>query len=397
MSICCLTALLAPLAVPQDLAERVAATARPAEMKRAGLSGAGADFLVDEGRASEFFLIGESHGNVETCRLTRWLMGELEGSGYGTLALETGPVTTEHLVDLAARKGRDAVFDFVRSNPFVVAFLFWSEEVDLFVDAVESEWTVWGLDQEFAGSARFLLRLMAEGAESDEARALASEMQARAEAGFAHFAQTGDQSKSFLSAATPEDFQRLETAFAEESEELRRVLAELRATAEVYGHFNQGRFFLNNRDRIDLMKRHFADRLRADGSEPRVLMKFGSVHMSRGYSAMAQLDVGNFAAEAAVLRGGRSFHLNVFARRSVALDGSVQDFEASSPHLRPFFDALEGTATVFDLRELRPFLSSDSAKRTHPELHDLAFRFDALLLVSEFNASEPLFPLPQGR
>lgn len=381
----------------QRIAETVAEAVYPARLSSQGLEGPGAEVLLEEGRAAEFFLIGESHGNVQTCRLTGWLLEHLGDAGYDALAIETGPCTTETLVAVAESGGVDGVVDFIEENPFTVAFLFWREEVELFVDAIDRGWSVWGLDQEFVGSPRLLLRLLAENASSDAARDLAAEWLARAEAGFAHFAATGDRSRGFMALVQPDDFAALAAAFADEDPSLVRILDELRATTAIYGHYHAGRYYLNNRDRIDLMKRHLADRLRARGDEARVVLKFGSVHMGRGYSPMAQLDLGNFAAEVSVARGGRSFHLNVFARRAVAVDGSVTDFEATTPWLAPFYEALEGDAAVFDLRPLRPLLSAPSAQALNPELHDLVFRFDALLLVAEFDATTPLIPMPQAR
>ena len=68
----------------------------------------------------------------------------------------------------------------------------------------------------------------------------------------------------------------------------------------------------------------------------------------------------------------------------------------TTPKTRLLFDAMpEGEACVFDLAALRPVLSRTATKQAHPELHDLAFRVDALLLLPELTASEPLIPLPR--
>ena len=74
------------------LPEHIATIHQPMTVGEKGPEGPGADFLVERGRASEFFLLGESHGNVETPRLTSWLMQRLAPAGYSVLAVETGPV-----------------------------------------------------------------------------------------------------------------------------------------------------------------------------------------------------------------------------------------------------------------------------------------------------------------
>ena len=62
----------APLLAAQNdrLLQLVKDGMQPVELTDAGLTGDGAAFLLGEAERAQFFLIGESHGNVETCRLT---------------------------------------------------------------------------------------------------------------------------------------------------------------------------------------------------------------------------------------------------------------------------------------------------------------------------------------
>ncbi len=392
LALLCLTTLIPA----QSLDERIAASRLPFEWRESTPSAAGAEFLLREAARAEFTVIGESHGNVETCTLTGWLLDELRAHGYRSFATETGPCTTDHLVGVARADGAAGVVGFVRSYPFAVAFLFWQEEAQLFADAVAGDYGVWGLDQEFTGSPGFLLSHLAANAASEDARALASDWSAREQDALAHFMATRDPSKGFMARADAEAWRALDAAFADEDAALRRMLAELRASQEIYGHYHGGRYYENNRSRIALMKRHFADRLAAEPGK--VLLKFGAAHAGRGYSPFDQLDIGNHAAEAAVARGGDSFHVFVFGKKSVAADGAERDLiDPASPTAR-LLAALpeDGADSVIDLRALRPALSNKTARREQAELHALVFRFDALVLLAELRASTPLIPLPAG-
>ena len=111
------SALLARCLCGQDLAERVAAARSPLSLTEDGLSGDGAEWLLEQAEAARFFLIGESHGNRETCALTDWLLGRCKPLGYDVYATETGPCATAHVVGLA-----DAV---VRRDPRL--FVDWFE------------------------------------------------------------------------------------------------------------------------------------------------------------------------------------------------------------------------------------------------------------------------------
>ena len=102
----CLAAIVlaAPDTPEEELNARIAALRQPLVLDEEGrgISGPGAEFLMEEGARSSFFLIGEMHGNRETPRLTEALLVGLRPHGYGVLALEVGPFSGRMLAELAA-------------------------------------------------------------------------------------------------------------------------------------------------------------------------------------------------------------------------------------------------------------------------------------------------------
>lgn len=361
------------------------------------ISGPGAERLLEDARGSEMVLIGESHGNRETPQLTSGLLAALRPHGYGVLAIETGPLAAELLVDLARDEAGVGAFRFfLEEYPFTFAFFWWREEVEMLRAAVDGGYRVWGLDQEFVGSGRYLLDQLAsslDGAAAEQAAAWAEQ----AREGYRRFAEEGDQSAGFLNVVDTAELYRLRDALPESRSRERRILDELAASAIVYQHFGAGRYYLNNRDRIRLMKRHFVEAMSSAGGlqkMPKVLLKFGSAHMGRGYSPFHQLDLGNQAAELSVARGGDSYHLLVLARRSVRGDQS-SDWAEQSPYLaRLDAHRPEGAWGLFDLAAMRPFFAVKANREAHPDLAETVFRFDALLLAPVFHAADALTPLP---
>jgi len=388
------------------LNELLDSAARAFTLDEGAVAGAGGEFLLRESRNAESLLIGESHANEETPRLATAMIRALRSHGYGVLAIETGPLTGDHLEALARGGGVEAIGDLSRRLPFTVPFFNWRVEAEMLADAVERGYDVWGLDQEFAGCGRFFTERLVDLAPDGEARALAESWRAKAVEGFEHFARTRDQSRGFMMVVTPADFDELDRAFADGPDEAKAILRELRASARVYQHYRDGRYYMNNRDRIRLMKRHVAERLQLLGSKAdaaKIIYKFGSAHMGRGFSPFDQLDLGNQAAEIAALRGGDSFHVYVFARRSVSGDGSTRDFAEGSPHLQPLYEVMDerlgasegdgdGDGAVrgiaFDMRTLRPFLSSRRNREAFADLHELARRYDAVVLFPTFHAAK---------
>ena len=382
------------------LREALASHMRSFNLSEDRVEGEGAEFLIEQGAAAEFFLIGESHGTRETPQFTAAVLNALKPRGYSVYAIETGPEVTDDLTHRIHAGDDAAVREVLAKYPLTAAFLFFDADREVFINAVKDGWDVWGLDQEFIASGRYLLSRLIELAPNDDARALAEEWFERAVAGFDHFMKTGDQSKGFLIAVTPADFDRLDHAFAEADEKAKRILRELRDTAIIYGHYGAGRYFHNNLDRIRLMKRHVAERLEASAEAgrpyPKIIYRFGSVHTGRGYTPLDQLDLGNQAAEVAALRGGDSFHVLIAARTMVGPDGAVQDL-TGVPGLEPLLDvAPKGESVVFDLRAMRPLMSSRTMSAAFPETHDLGLRFDAVVILPEFHAAESMNELPGG-
>jgi len=363
--------------------------------------GEGATFLVEAAAESESLLIGEKHGTRETSLFTSAMLDALRPHGYSVYAIETGPVVTEDLVRLAKSGGEPAVRAVLEEHPFTAAFLFFDADRDVFVKAARDGWDVWGLDQEFIGSGRYLLKQLVALAPHDEARQAASGWYDKAVAGFDQFMKTGDQSKGFIVSVTAADLDQLDETFSSESERAQRILRELRATSTVYGHYAAERYFENNYDRIRLMKQHVAEYLKASAAagrpDPKVVYRFGSVHMGRGYSPLDQLDLGNQAAEIAALRGGDSFHVLLLAHRMVAPDGTAEDLTEEQPAFKVLFDlAPNDRGAAFDLRALRPLLSSRTMSAALPEIHDLVRSYDAVVIFPEFHAANSLNPLPGG-
>lgn len=369
-----------------QLQEQLETAKHGLEVAEAELRGDGLEFLVENAAAAAFCALGESHGNRETPLLARALLRRLAPRGYGAYALETGPVTTARLVELARAGGTDAVAAIFREYPYTAAFLNFAEELAAFGEALALGMEVWGIDQEFVGCCRFLLSELERHATTDAARARVRASYDRAWEGFDRFLQSGDDSRAFMK--TAESARELDelARVLDSVDPAQRILDEIRASLRIYRHYAEERYFENNAERVRLMKRHFDAALgaleRRQGSPPRVLIKLGAVHSGRGFSPMDQLDVGNHAAELAAARGLGSFHVYVFARRSADKDWSTE------PSLRPFFAAQRADeACVFDLRPLRPFLS---ARAQHPDLaavHELCRGYDALVLFAELHAA----------
>ena len=146
-------ALFAENRAEAELEEAIKTNRYPLKVGEKELSGPGTEFVVQQGGEAAFFLIGEVHGTRETAWLTNHLLERLRPAGYAAYALETGPITTSLLIQELRTKGQDAVAKLLTDYPMTSAFLNFREELDVVGSAVKQGYQVWGIDQEFMGSA----------------------------------------------------------------------------------------------------------------------------------------------------------------------------------------------------------------------------------------------------
>ncbi len=381
----------APDPVEAILGDRV----RSFESTAEGLTGPGADWLIEQAAAAQFVMIGESHGTQETPVFAANLMTALAPHDYDVFCSEIGPVIAGHLSTVL--KTDDPMAEITRLHeeyPFSVAFYNWVEECQSLMRIHDAGYRLWGLDQEFAGSGRFLLSRLVNLAPNDEAETLASAWYDMAMAGFERFVKHGDQTAGFLMSVTPEDFDALDEAFSAATRPAKHILAELRASAAIYQLWASRANYESNHDRIQLMKRHFHKYVEHhdDDAMPRAVFKFGSVHMGRGHSPLNQLDLGNMAAEVAAAQGRDSLHMRVFARTRVMPDGTEQD--QTQEHLAACFDlASPDHWVVIDVRPLRPHFHNDRNRAANEQMATFVFRYDLVVIAPTFHAATDMVPM----
>lgn len=376
------------------------ANRRPFQVASGGLTGPGGEWLLERAGAARFTLIGESHLNAETPAFTAALLRGLRPRGYSTYVTETGPESTRLFVDTLRSGGFAAGEALMAELPFSIAFLDQREELRTVVEALELGYDVWGVDQEFMGSPRLLLRRLVAIAPDADARGVAQAMLDRAMEGFRRFLADGDQSAAFMVTATREDLDALAGAFAGAGDEADRILAQLRASHAVYHAYFEGRYYDNNATRVDLIRRNLLDHMARAGEGPlsdrRAVVKAGSIHAGRGRTPMHVFDIGALAAELSFASGWESFHLNVLTTGSLDAEGGFRSWREEAPELGPLMDLTpdEGPV-VFDLRPLRALLSQRGGKtEALEELQDIALRFDAIAMYPRFHRADAITPMP---
>ena len=177
-------------AAPADanFATQVAANQHQIAIETDGsLSGPGAELISRDIGKAQFFMVGEQHATAGIAKVNLGLHRLAAKQGYHHAALEIGPDSTRE-VERLVRSGQGRLAAFIREpgNDFVLPFLGWAEEtalVEQIVDLSRARSPVlWGIDQEFVGSANLHLAHLGRLARSPEQRTLLAELGAKAKA-----------------------------------------------------------------------------------------------------------------------------------------------------------------------------------------------------------------------
>jgi len=389
-----------------ELQDRITAAAAEQRLRldRDGgvFSGPAWDRLVAEGRAAQFFLVGEEHGIAENPQLVAQLFADLSQHGYSKLAIEISPTMAALLDEALAGGGLDGLRKLYAQAGGEPAFYGMAEEAHMLARvraAVPAgEPALWGTDYEVAGD-RQLLKLLGQAQKPAAARAALDELAAASAASWAEYEEKRAPQFIFSFAGDPALVHAVREAWPDPDPRSATILNTLEQTLAVNRLWIQGKAWESNAARAELQRQNFLRYWRAEqqaGKAPRVMAKYGASHMVRGLSQTAVFDLGTLLPEIAALEGGHSFSVMVVpgARSLVAkLDPSTWTYAPQPAEggylegLRPLTRvAFDEAFTLIDLRALRPVVGMNR-RGLDEELFRIVYGFDMLLVMSGSTAS----------
>ncbi len=320
-----------------SLEELFRASSYTVETSAGKLTGAGAEFLARESRDVQFFCIGEPHNVREIPRFVTALFESLqERHGFHYLAIEQGPLITRHIGRLAQSEDQSHIRKTVKKRRKALHFRT-VEEVEMIADAARASRGgiagVWGLDRVL--DASYLRKYLAspEGSADQEAGFLQGRGEWSAKNLSMYDAPRG--SPDWLAAD-----QHREDGFKTGFQHYYG-----RATAE-------------------------------DGRPPRVLFRFGHVHMGRSGDDDGG-SLGHYLSRFARDNGLETFHLNIQLINRPGRYWSLTQY----PEYEPLAKAGDPERWILvDLRPARAALLAGEFT-SHARLLRLAVDFDAVLLM----------------
>jgi len=372
------------------------------------ITGKGAEFLLEQARASRFFLYGEDHGIADNLNFATALFKLIRPSGYSTYVTEIGPFSAEKFNQLARQPDAMGAFhEFYSSYPFSIPFGWLQEEVHLLqavsTPARNSENPIIGIDQEFIISTQFHLENLKNECSDPSLREkietwLKVEKQATQDM---YAGKPIEQLAIFMQTPLPEEWPALRNYFeAQNNTSAVALMNALTDSREVYMYYKTEDYYLNNFSRSLLMKRYFYEEFNKRSTanlDEKYFIKLGANHIKRGHSVMGIQDIGNFISELAVMEKAESFHLFALpysGKQNAWLPFAPKEYKAAqieentNPAYQPILNTLPDTSSwhVYDLRPLR--MKQNTWTKNNPEFKNLIQGYDAILLMGDVQAAQ---------
>ena len=363
------------------------------------MTGSGASILQTAISQADYVLLGEDHITYEIPRFAAAVCDAMgSSSGLSAMAFEASPAATNFVQESLGSPDRiGKMAELQKRYPDSVAFLNVQDENDLAAHCAavsqRSGFQIWGLDQEFVGSAGWILERMLATQPGPTARAAILQLQAMERLDGEEARKTGDPSKLFILAIPDSEIEKASVAIEKDgTPSTRKAFHELTESRAIY--LEQGdRPSDSNARRARLMKQNFLDDYKVAGGQSkqqRVLLKFGDWHLYKGINPLHQRDLGNFIAEFADGQNATSLHILVLGAkgthalfsgydRPLRFEPFVMDQDEDYRWLKPAIDDQEvGAWTLYDLRKLR-FKHLD----LNADWERVIYGYDLLVLIPE--------------
>jgi hypothetical protein len=396
-----------------SFAEAIRQTRAPLVLHDGHLTGSGGEMLKREIAASRFVLIGEAHLTHEIPQFAAAVCTEMRPDAY---AVEASPLAARYVASQLHDPERIAhMHATLEAHPWNLAFLDIREENDLAASCAASSangsFQLWGLDQEFLGSAGTLLDAMLATNPGPKSQAALHNAQDHERAAEHAGRRDGDFKQLYLIGIPDEDRLQIGTAIdSDGTPETALLWREFLESHRIYQLNLAHRGPESNFARARILKQHLmADYIPFHRYQPqgRVLFKFGAMHMGRGFDPLHELNLGNTVAELADVEGVHSLHISVLGvagtseyaggygkplnREPFNLIGD-KEIAWLGPALDSLLPATAGsggtTLTLLDLRNLR-FRNLDMAS----EWQQMIYSYDLLILVPNVTPATSLEPV----
>jgi hypothetical protein len=367
------------------------------------LSGPGASVLTEAISSAHYILIGENHLTREVPQFTTAICNLTAKQGLTGMMMEVSPEAAAFMMRTVKSPSRwQQMVTQTQTYPWSMAFLDSRQENDMVAACAHAsqnpDFHLWGLDQNFEGSAGWLIDMMLADHPGPRAKAALLRLKT-AEQEDAAKAKADPSALFLLSEKSQAEINEAQPAIQHDGGvKTNKIFAHLIASYRIYREYGDVHAD-SDVTRAKLLKMNFRDamnQLSPSEKSGKIIAKFGDSHLYKGMNDNHNLNLGDYIAETAQMEGLTSLHISVLGaggtvsafRRYGQPTHIEEDPTMKDPGYRwlePFKAALiPGQWTLYDLRALR----HQNLGPLDSGIGRILDGYDFLVIAPQFTAAE---------
>lgn len=364
-------------------------------VSESNIEGNGADILLKSIVESQFFILGEEHYSAKISEFTNAIIPFLAKQDYKNFVAEIGSNSATKITNLINNNGSLYNFNteiYQLTGEIPIPFFDGKEDEMFLKNALNNNFKIWGIDQEYFTSQVFLI---------DEIYTLSTnklELQSTYKQVKDYFIKEtikGVENEKYnlftalLNSTLVEHFfQKTDTS----NLKVQKIITDLKQSWKVYQLREIKDYYSSLHKRLEIMQKNFRDYYsEAKKVEylPKAIIKIGGKHASKGRSLDNIFDIGNFVMEIANFNGKKSTTVLMFSSAYLNKNGSEDNNISKEDEifLRPLINKANGKWTLINLKNIEAY--SWKNKIEFNSLKDYMYRFDYLIITPPSKSQIP--------
>lgn len=357
-------------------------------------TGIGFNILRKEIESSQFVILGEEHFSAKISEFTNSIVSTLKKNEFEYFACEIGSNSADEISRII--KNEKSLYNFNTEINNLVGEIpipfFDGKEDELFLKSfIQNNFKIWGLDQEYLTSQVFLMDRLYQL--SDKSKQI-KKSYLNAKKFTILETKKGRENRKYKVFTTLLNSSEINTFFKQldlNNKEIRKIISDLKKSWEVYKLREENDLYGSIHKRLDIMQENFINYYNTalqTESLPKVFLKIGGVHASKGRSHHNIYDIGNFMMELANYNKRKSVHILIFPSAYLNNDGTIsKNIEKEDEQLfNSIIDFKSNKWTLIDLKNIEK--TSWKHKIESKSLQDYMYRFDYLILTPASKQTE---------
>ena len=330
------------------------------EIKENNPNGEGFDVLKKEIEKAQFVILGEEHFSAKVSEFTNSIVNTLTKNQFKYFAAEIGPNSADEISTIIEEE--NSLYNFnTKVNGLVgevpIPFFDGKEDEVFLKSFLGNNFEIWGIDQEYLTSQVFLIDRLYQSSNKSKKTETAYINAKDFIISETKKSRQDRKYKIFTSLLNSSEINHFFGNLKNKNEKSNKIISDLKKSWEVYKLREDKDLYGSIHKRLNIMQENFINYYNTALQKenlPKVFLKIGGVHASKGKSHHNVYDIGNFMMELANYNKRKSLHILIFPSAYFNKDGTIsKNIEKEDEELfNSVIDFKSNKWTLIDLKNL---------------------------------------------